>query len=224
MTLDIQTIISCLDLNKNGNLQGALSLVFPIIDNISGEKFPSINGNKARMVKYFDEVFNDIYILFNKSETNLITPSNIIFKTEIGDTIGEVLYSLRCQILHESNCDYNIQFEDDVWVWCYRDAMNKEYIKFRSDLAIMLLFSALVYHKNINFKNRRTANIIINGKIFDLAKIIGNPVYLKNGLYNIKHRYVPKNDRGIVTIILKNSKIGGVSSINESSYEITYTD
>lgn len=226
MTINLQSLISCLDLNSKGDLQGALSLVFPIVDKASKEKYHLLKSNKERMVKYFNEVFNNIYLLKYVPNIHPIANNNIIYFTESGFTVGEILYSLRCQVLHESDCDYNIQFEPNIQIGCYRDAMNKEYIKFGNDLAIMLLLSTLIYNKNITFKNRETGSINIDGNTFEIAKLIGNPNYLKSGLHKEKYTNIKSNVIGLLKITLKNTNIGYgsiVSNINEI-HEVTYTD
>jgi hypothetical protein len=104
--------------------------------------------------------------------------------------------------------------------------MNKEYIKFGNDLAIMLLLSSIIYNKDIVFKNKDTGSINIDGNIFEIAKLIGNPKYFKSGLHKEKYIDIKSNKVGLLKIILKNTNIGYgsiVSNINEV-HEVTYTD
>ena len=172
MEINLQSFISCLDLNNKGDLQGALTLVFPIVDKASKEKYPLLKTNKERMVKFFNGIFSNIYLLRYVPNIHPTANSNIIYLSESGSTIGEILYLLRNQVLHESDCGYNFQFEQNIQIGCYRDAMNKEYIKFGNDLAIMLLLSSIIYNKDIVFKNKDTGSINIDGNIFEIAKLI----------------------------------------------------
>ena len=198
MVINLQSFISCLDLNNKGDIQGALTLVFPIVDKASKEKYPLLKRNNERMIKYFNDVFNDIYLLKYVPGVHPSANNNIIYFTESGFTVGEILYSLRCQVLHESDCDYNILFEPNIQIGCHRDAMNREYIKFGSDLAIMLLLSVIVYNKNIKFKNKETGKINIDGRTFEILKVVGNPDYLKSGLHGEKYVDIKSNEIGLL--------------------------
>jgi len=93
-------------------------------------------------------------------------------------------------------------------------------------LAIMLLLSVIVYNKNIKFKNKETGNINIDGRTFEILKVVGNPDYLKSGLHGEKYVDIKSNEIGLLKIILKNTNIGYgsvVSNIKEVR-EVTYTD
>jgi hypothetical protein len=58
-----EVIQSCLDNSNKRRLQSSLILVFPLIDALSKEKYPSIGKNKDRIVKFINENFNNMYLL-----------------------------------------------------------------------------------------------------------------------------------------------------------------
>jgi hypothetical protein len=62
MKVNIKTVITCLHARNSGDLQSALSLVFPLVDKAARELYPTLRTNKERMVAFINHVFNNIYL------------------------------------------------------------------------------------------------------------------------------------------------------------------
>ena len=208
MKVNIKTVITCLGAKNNGDLQSALSLVFPLIDKAAGELYPAQHTNKKRMVEFINRIFNDIYLLRYSSFAYPIQNGNVVFNSPEGRSVGEILYDLRCQLLHQAECAYDIRFSDDVQFACYEDELNRTFYEFGSDLAEMLLLAVLVYVPKIQVRNAESAIICIGNTNLPIEKILGKPFEFKSLLHNRIYSKFNRTPVGVVNIKLNNSKIG----------------
>jgi len=208
MKVNIKTVITCLHARNSGDLQSALSLVFPLVDKAARELYPTLSTNKERMVAFLNHVFNNIYLLRYSPNTYPIQNGNIIFNSAEGKSAGEILYDLRCQLIHQAECAFDIRFSDDVQFACYEDDLSRTFYEFGTDLAEMLMLAVLIYVPRVKFQNADSAIISIGAIDLPLGKILANPREFKSILHNRKYSNLNRTPTGVVTTKLKNSKVG----------------
>jgi hypothetical protein len=215
MKININTLLTCLKVRADEDLNSTLTLVFPIVDKASRLKYSTINGNEKRMIKFINDIFNNIYLIRYSKNAAPIQNGNIIYANKSGITVGSILYKLRCKLLHEAEHDFKIEFSDNIQFGSYADEAIGVRYKFCKDLPEMLLLAVLIFVQGIEISGLDESMIFnIDGKNIPIKEILGNPTKFKSYLH--KDIFVPNNNtpKGVVTIILDNSFIGkgGVSN------------
>jgi hypothetical protein len=209
MKININTLLTCLKVRADGDLNSTLTLVFPIVDKASRVRYSTINSNEKRMTKFIDDIFNYIYLIRYSKTTNPIQNGNIIYASKLGETVGSILYKLRCKLLHEADHDFTIEFDDNLQFGSYTDELHNIRYKFGKDLPEMLLLAVLIFVRGIEIRNLSDSAIFnIDGADIPIKEILGNPIKFKSYLYKDKFNSNSNTPKGVVTIKLDNSFIG----------------
>jgi hypothetical protein len=89
------------------------ALMFPILDKAAKNRYPNF-GNKKRMSKFMADELERVIALGTGLDLKFNSDRKIIFGTE---DIGEVLYRLRCKVLHEADVPDDLVFTRESGVF-----------------------------------------------------------------------------------------------------------
>jgi hypothetical protein len=107
MQLNFMTWLSSLNHFSAGQTLEGATLMFPLLDRASKNRYPNF-GNKKRMTLFLKDELEKVIALGTGLDLTFRQDGpKILFDTE---HIGEVLYRLRCFLLHESEFPSDIEF------------------------------------------------------------------------------------------------------------------
>ena len=92
------------------------ALSFPIIDKAAKKRYPPRNkndsNNKVRMINWFNDEFENIVEIGTGNKLNFSGATKN--KLQIGsEGIGDIIYRVRCSVLHEMENPVDVKFDDD---------------------------------------------------------------------------------------------------------------
>lgn len=154
-------------LNSDISFQTKLTILFPLIDELSKHLYKN-KKNKERMVCFFNDHLNFDHCIFmgnsiRSSDGNVTLLAN-------NHSLGEIVYELRCYLLHEANCGFEIRFEDGILFGSEEDMIGKIYYILATDLPDRL-FRVFINNNEIQNKdNSLFLNSITNYQFNDSYK------------------------------------------------------
>ena len=100
---------------RNHSISGA-ALSFPIIDKAAKIRYPSKNkkdlNNKIRMINWFNDEFENTVEIGTGLRLNFSDCAKR--KLQLGsESIGEIIYRVRCSVLHEIENPVDVKFDYD---------------------------------------------------------------------------------------------------------------
>ena len=160
-------------LNTNVGFQTKLTIIFPLLDELSKHLYKN-KANKERMVNFFNDYLTLDHLIIKKINIKN-SDGNVLFFAN-GHSLGEVVYDLRCYLLHEANCGFEIRFEEGCLFGSEEDIIGKNYYILGADLQNRL-FRIFINNKEI--KNKENDQFL---------KSLGDNTFFIDSYKNIEFR------------------------------------